>query len=477
MPKSSTYPEKSALKNKIFISHASPEDNEFSIWLFSRLTALGYNVWIDKNRLLGGERFWEEIDQTIRNDSIKFILVYSKNICRLEKPGILKDGISKEFSLASTIGIQDSLQDFIFLLNIDESPPNLFIDAPRLNQIPFYDNWAKGLSQLIKKLEKDNVPKNQDRLVDGLTNWFENKYVTEGGVKHKFETYYTTYWPIEEMPEKLYLFQYKSEEEAIAVSSNKQLKYPISKISNILASFCEDLPNPINDSSFDVSIIPKRTEIEINKILSGFESDIFPTHRDASNHFKSLLRRTFHLMMKARGLYWYDLANKKQAYFYVPGIIPKDKVSFRYPHSNIRKTKSLIGKYLSIGKWHYAISNQVILSPVLGFSLKSHLIFTTNGFLPIDDKEKMHSLRRAKSKFMFNEEWRDLLLAFLYGLKDNAGNIEIQLNESSSLKMKSWPLYLEADFGYTEPKDKTRQNVLTETETEETDEVISDVIE
>ena len=36
------------LKDTIFISHATPEDNEIAIWLASRLENAGYNVWFDK---------------------------------------------------------------------------------------------------------------------------------------------------------------------------------------------------------------------------------------------------------------------------------------------------------------------------------------------------------------------------------------------------------------------------------------------
>ena len=36
-------------RDTIFISHATPEDNEFSIWIASRLEMLGYKTWIDKD--------------------------------------------------------------------------------------------------------------------------------------------------------------------------------------------------------------------------------------------------------------------------------------------------------------------------------------------------------------------------------------------------------------------------------------------
>jgi hypothetical protein len=184
------------MRDGIFISHATPEDNSYAIWLASRLNSLGFNTWIDKNALLGGEKFWEEIDQVIRHSAAKFLLVYSKSICIDKKPGHLKDGIYKEYSLAESISKQEGIRDFIVLLNIDASTHNLFIGADRLVQIPFYDNWAEGLRQLLKKLEKDNIPKNVSNQAAEFTEWYENKYIIKNGiVAGKRELYYSTFWP------------------------------------------------------------------------------------------------------------------------------------------------------------------------------------------------------------------------------------------------------------------------------------------
>jgi len=35
------------MRNKIFISHAAPDDNDFTKWLALKLIALGYEVWCD----------------------------------------------------------------------------------------------------------------------------------------------------------------------------------------------------------------------------------------------------------------------------------------------------------------------------------------------------------------------------------------------------------------------------------------------
>ncbi len=53
---------------KIFVGHATPEDNYFSAWLSSKLRLFGYDVWCDLSELLGGEDFWKNIETVIRQN-------------------------------------------------------------------------------------------------------------------------------------------------------------------------------------------------------------------------------------------------------------------------------------------------------------------------------------------------------------------------------------------------------------------------
>lgn len=452
-------------RETIFISHATPEDNDFTIWLASRLQLLGYDVWIDKNALIGGEKFWEDIDQTIRYKTIKFLLVYSNNIC--QQPGKLKDGIYKEFSLAESISKQENISDFIILLNSDNAPYNLFIGADRLNQISFYDNWANGLKSLLRKMEKDNIPKSSQIQENGFSDWYENEYTTNNGVESKNELYYSNYWSIPELPKFFYMYQFENEKQAKAIHEVND-SFPIIKIANVVTTFDEQIDLTVSREGKEFEIKPKEThKIKVSDLLVGFEKELFPTQRDAENHFRRLLQRTFHLLMKSKGLFWYEMANKKQAYFYPLWKLKKNKVSFEYQYRTGRrkkKTKSVVGKYLTLGNWHFALSSKPILFPTVGYSLKSHITFTKNGFELWDSKDAIHSHRRKKGKRFFNEEWRDMLYAFLNGLKDERGKIQLQLNQKFTVELTPETEVLWADFGYYEPKDKNRQEILNQSE-------------
>src|SRR3954453_6482573 len=80
----------------LFVTHAAPEDNEFALWLSSKLAIAGYRVWIDRRRLRGGADFWDEIERVLRNDALKQIVVFTENV--------RKDGVKKELAIGESVG-------------------------------------------------------------------------------------------------------------------------------------------------------------------------------------------------------------------------------------------------------------------------------------------------------------------------------------------------------------------------------------
>jgi hypothetical protein len=404
--------------------------------------------------------------------------VYSENICINQQAGKLKNGVSKELGLAESIANQDNHKDFRILLKIDDSAFNLFIGANDLTQVPFYENWALGLEQLLQKLEKDNVPKFEFIRDNGFGEWYENEMTTKNGVIEKKELYYSNWWAIKQLPESFFIYQYQTEKQAKLIYENES-SFPTSKISNCLSSFSDVITSSIEHEGSLIEIKPVNIfEVKINEVLLGFENEDFPNHRDTENHFKQLLKRIFHLIMKNRKMYWFEMSNRKLAYYYTPANLNTLKVKFKYPFRGEKrktKTKNLLGTYQYKNHWHYAVSVKPILSPIVGYSLKNHLTFSDDGFKSWDDKDKIHSHRRRKAKASkyFNEAWRDFQCAFLNALKNKDDKIEIQLSNSFTLQMTSWTEMYWSDFGYFEPKDKERQGLMSdfyESEDEEDEE-------
>jgi hypothetical protein len=274
------------MRDTLFISHATPEDNDFAIWLASRLEMLGYRIWIDKNYLLGGEKIWQTIQNVIKDNAIKILFVYSSNICENNN---LKDGIYKELSYAESIAKQYNINDFIIPLHIDNFQYNAYIGFEGMTHIPFNTNWAEGFEQLLRKLEKACVQKTIDIGKSSFSEWYENKYMSNCSIIDKSELFYTSWWKIAEMPQMFYMYQFDNLEQA-KVIRDLNIDYPISLQSNILSSFDDNLIFHVKKDNEHYDILPKATySFSINDILDGFESDNFPQHREVENYYKRLL--------------------------------------------------------------------------------------------------------------------------------------------------------------------------------------------
>ena len=64
-------------RDTLLLSHANPEDNEFTLWLALQLANAGYRVWCDLTKLLGGEVFWDDIEEAIKTRTAKVLYVPS----------------------------------------------------------------------------------------------------------------------------------------------------------------------------------------------------------------------------------------------------------------------------------------------------------------------------------------------------------------------------------------------------------------
>lgn len=164
-------------KDVVFISHANPEDNEFTRWLSLRLASMGYHVWSDVTRLLGGEDFWRDIERAIRQNTVKFLYVLSNTSNQ-------REGSLLELKVAHDVRKKETLDDFVIPLHIDGLPFNeINIQLANLISVDFSRSWADGLKQLVAKLEKDAVPKDPRFNFDAVRKWWEAEFsVNEGTI-------------------------------------------------------------------------------------------------------------------------------------------------------------------------------------------------------------------------------------------------------------------------------------------------------
>jgi hypothetical protein len=83
-------------REALFISHATPEANAFTRWLGAKLAAMGCEVWADVMRLHGGSDWARELEEVLRQRTIKMLLVYTP-------VGLAKQGVRNEIEIGAQL--------------------------------------------------------------------------------------------------------------------------------------------------------------------------------------------------------------------------------------------------------------------------------------------------------------------------------------------------------------------------------------
>lgn len=137
-------------RDHLFVSYAW-EDAALAEWLTVKLTAEGYRVWCDRFKILGGEKWPDDVDSAIRDDTFRMLHLVSKHSLRKPNP-------KKERELALQLE-RDRGDEMLIPLNVDGTKPSelpwRIVDVA---YIPF-QNWASGLAQLLTKLDSVNAPR------------------------------------------------------------------------------------------------------------------------------------------------------------------------------------------------------------------------------------------------------------------------------------------------------------------------------
>jgi hypothetical protein len=431
------------LRDIIFIGHANPEDNEFTLWLQAKLKNEGYNVECDLNLTGGEEDYWKVLQDILDNKACKYLLILSKNTFD-------KSGVIEEWEQVRSISKKTGINDFVMILKIDDVPFNVRIGTNVKNHLRFDQSWAKALKDLIIKLHKDAVPKESLSSLS-LNDWFKNQYSTNSGILNKKAKFYSNWLSIPSLPDNIYFYRYSNESQAEAIQKDNS-DFPIIQHNNYLITFLQDLSPFSATHKIDINYL-ERVEIKTKCVFERYESKGFPNYDDMKRFIVRLLKDAFSQHLIQRGLQTYEMSQKTMCYYYKNNHIETNKVNFIYEGK--KSWKLLIGDYFD-SFWHYGISFHPLLYPELCYSIKAHVLFSDNGDNIWTDKKKLHKARRRKGKNWFNSDWRMLMLGYLHSLSDDGISIRVKLTDELILNIPTTTIMFTSDKDYEEPKSNAR---------------------
>lgn len=408
------------MRNKIFISHATPSDNEFTKWLALKLITLGYEVWCDILYLEKGTDFWSSIEEEIRDNTVKFLIVLSEISNKSE-------GVLKELAVASKVKKQLDDSTFIVPLNIDPSLSydDINIELVRLNAINFRNNWGTGLQDIIKFLEDNQISKNEinpQRSNDLYSQLFQDHNV----VVDKDEIYDSNWFRVNSFPDKLHFheFDWRMPKRL----SPEKLSFPGVKYRKYLCTFAtasdysEDFPE-----TFDYNT-QNTISISIDEILSdNYDQAIIPQF-ECRRLIIQLINQSIIQTFVSHNLKTYQMSNRV-GFWMEKGTIEKDKF----------KKILLVGKQKD-KSWHYGISANTKLYPFPCLEILAHIYFTTDGKNLIPSKSIQQSARRRQGKNWWNDKWRTKLLAFIKMISVSEETFALTVGSKSEILVSSDPV-------------------------------------
>ena len=430
----------------VFVSHANPEDNDFSLWLSLQLGKHGYPVWCDLTRLLGGEDFWSDIEVVIRDGVAKFIYVLSRNSNQ-------KDGPLQELSVALAAARRGDLKDFVIPVRIDDLPfQDLNIQLHRLNAVDFSGSWATGLKQLLAKLERDGVAKDPRFTPSSVAAWWAGGGGPGQEVLDQPEEYLSNWFQIESLPGSVFVHSLPP---FVTFESLKVLPFPFRQVGSLVICFAraEDI-----DRYLDGSVRVLETwEVETLKFLEGLDGDVRVGRDECHRVLVHLLRHGWRQFVRSVGMRERRVKNSSD-YYLTLGWLERDRVAVP-PEIGGSSSRGLVG-YRSMGEtddgernrryWHFAVSERVAFEPFSMYQLTPRILFSMDGEHVIDDSARAHRYRRSQGRHWWNAEWRDRTLGLMWWLAGKGPEIMVPLGPGFSARVSSRPVCFQSPVSYEE---------------------------
>jgi len=417
-------------RNVVFISKATPEDDEFVLWLAPRLEAAGYKVFADIVTLEPGDRWRKEITDTLQNKAVKMLLC-----CR--DATLAKNGVQEEIGIASDLVKQ--LNDPRFIIPLRLVPFRKLFGIGELQWVDFLGSWARGLHDLLDMLEKQNVPCAATPAIS--PDWENYRKRLAIKVEKKPEILTSNWLRIASLPDTIrYYYPPGPINLELMEQTCRECTVPAEIYHRGFLSFAA--PEEIARDFADVAPFEIQSEHKLLDFINcgGKSPDIGP--REAKNLVFSMFRRAWNNFCRSRGLHEHLFATQTAFHIGEPQTPLGKRIS--WGRQGARRSSMLRNN--AAGKvWQYGVSATPAFWPYLHFKLKARVLFCelaagNKAGAVIGDTSAQHRLRRSICKGWRNKQWHGRLMAYLELLSGEAPSITVPLSGVSALTLDARPM-------------------------------------
>jgi hypothetical protein len=441
-------------RDAIFLSKATPLDNEFALWLAPRLEAAGYSVFCDILTLTAGDRWRTEITSNLQQRAAKMLLV-SKNDT-LQAAGVLEE-------LEIACDLAKSIPDPKFIIPLRMKAFDKVFGMGGFQYVNFEPGWAQGLIKLLEQLRKLKAPRIGTPVINPHWETFRRRGAIP--LKREPERLTSNWLPMRSAPDHVFYYEpvgacdrnYLESKAAVA-------PYPVEMRPKGILTFAS--LEEVNQTFETVGRLQEVNRYPLVKFLQEGAPELGLQLKDANNVMVSMVRQAWIAFATARNLLEYKYSNAIGFH-----IGPDQaKVGQRVAWGRQGERRSAMLRNIARGVvWQYGVTVQASFWPYPHLRLKSRVLFAPpkgeDAGEPFDDKKKQHKLRRTVCKGWRNRQWQSRLLAFLEMLSGESSSFALPLSPSAIVVVDAAPQLFTSPVSTALPKDQADDDEETDEST------------
>lgn len=426
----------------VFLSKATPGDDEFAMWLAPRLEAEGYIVFADILTLQPGDRWRREITETLQNRAAKMLLC-----CR--DSTLAKEGVQEEIGIA--LDLCKSLGDKNFLIPLRLEPYKKLFGIGELQYIDFVRGWGQGLSKLLEALKRQKVP--ADRHAAKINpNWEIYRRRNAVPLLWQPERLTSNWLRVSECPNALNYY------EPVGAIDRTHLgkacgnaAFPIVAANIGVLTFAD--PADLSEAMSQVGRFMLKEQRSLPDLIAEGWPQLGIARQDASNVVHSMFRQAWVSFCRRRGFLEFTYASSVSGFHADPAQV---KIGQRISWGGQGERRWSMLRNVARGHvWSYGVTALPSFWPFPHFKLKSRVLFApllgSETGAALEDAKKQHRLRRSVCKGWRNKQWYGRMLAFLELLSEQTAFIHLSLAPGADIVLDATPLLFTSPVSTTLP--------------------------
>jgi hypothetical protein len=444
---------KTTARTVLFISKATPGDDEFAIWLAPRLEAAGYETFADILSLDSGSRWRKEITQTLQDRAIKMLLCCSDET-------LVRDNVQEEIGIG--LDLANQLGDSKFIIPLRLKPYKKVLGIGELQYVDFTRGWAEGLEKLLDQLQRQKAKPDPAKVVIN-PHWEIFRRRNAVPLVNEPEPLSSNWIRVAECPDTIHYYEPTGAMDPDAMANAcRALLFPVIPKERGFYAFANTAE--VNGALANTGRFTEKYAFNLTDFLEEGSRELNQKSRDAQNIVNAMYRKAWHNFCRARGLVEY--AYSGDSGFHAGADVAKLGQRIPWGRQGARRS-SMLRNAAKGHVWQFGVTGIPSFWPFHHLKLKSRVLFApphlNDAGDPYDKPAKQHRLRRSVCSGWRNKQWHGRIRAFLELLAGESAFITLVLGPSAFLLLDASPML------FTSPVSTALPNVMAEDD-EETDE-------